>query len=48
VPRREMLDAPFANLESDYAHAVDRRHRWQPAGARSARNQNRTRPSKRL
>jgi hypothetical protein len=48
VPRREMLDAPFASLESDYAHALDRRHRGQPAGARPARNQNRTRSSKRL
>ena len=27
VPRREMLDAPFASLEADYARALDRRHR---------------------
>ena len=37
VPRREMLDASFDSLESDYAHALDRRHRGQPAGARPAR-----------
>jgi ribonuclease P protein component len=36
VPRREMLDASFASLESDYAHALDRRHRGQPAGSRPA------------
>ena len=48
VPRREMLDASFASLESDYAHALDRRHRGQPAGARSARRPNRSRPPKRL
>ena len=48
VPRREMLDASFANLETDYAHALDRRHRGQPAGARPARRPNRSRPHKRL
>ena len=48
VPRREMLDASFANLETDYAHALDRRHRGQPAGARPARRSNRSRPPKRL
>ena len=26
VPRREMLDAPFANLEADYRSLLDRRH----------------------
>jgi ribonuclease P protein component len=30
VPRREMLDAPFAILESDYHAALDRRDRPQP------------------
>jgi ribonuclease P protein component len=48
VPRREMLDASFTNLETDYAHALDRRHRGQPAGARSARRPNRSRPAKKL
>ena len=27
VPRREMLDAPFASLEADYVAALDKRHR---------------------
>lgn len=48
VPRREMLDASFASLENDYAQALDRRHRGQPAGARPARRPNRSRPPKRL
>ena len=26
VPRREMLDAPFASLEADYVAALDKRH----------------------
>ena len=26
VPRREMLDAPFASLEADYTHALDQCH----------------------
>jgi len=30
VPRREMLDAPFASLEADYLAALDRRHRERP------------------
>jgi len=34
VPRREMLDAPFASLESDYHAALDRRHRERPAPPR--------------
>ena len=48
IPRREMLDASFASLESDYAHALDRRHRGQPAGQRTARRASRTQPAKRL
>jgi len=48
IPRREMLDAPFASLENDYAHALDRRHRGQPPGPRPARRPNRPRPAKRL
>src|SRR5262245_53380038 len=37
VPRREMLDAPFAQLESDYIMLLDRSRtarRGRPAGAR--------------
>lgn len=30
VPRREMLDAPFASLEADYLAALDRRNRERP------------------
>jgi ribonuclease P protein component len=30
VPRREMLDAPFASLEADFRAALDRRHRARP------------------
>jgi hypothetical protein len=48
VPRREMLDAPFTSLESDYAHALDRRHRGQRAGSRPARRPDRSRSAKRL
>jgi ribonuclease P protein component len=35
VPRREMLDAPFSSLESDYHAALDRRDR---ASVRPARH----------
>ena len=34
VPRREMLDAPFASLESDYHAALGRRDRERPAPQR--------------
>jgi ribonuclease P protein component len=30
VPRREMLDAPFASLEADFHAALDRRDRARP------------------
>jgi ribonuclease P protein component len=30
VPRREMLDAPFASLEADFHAALDRRHQARP------------------
>ena len=30
VPRREMLDAPFASLETDYLAALERRNRERP------------------
>lgn len=33
VPRREMLDAPFASLETDYLAALDRRSRERPRAA---------------
>lgn len=33
VPRREMLDAPFASLEADYLAALDRRSRERPRAA---------------
>ena len=37
VPRREMLDAPFSNLETDYHAALERRDREGPRSARRAR-----------
>jgi ribonuclease P protein component len=36
VPRREMVDAPFATLEADYLAAVERRDR-QPSRPRAPR-----------
>jgi ribonuclease P protein component len=36
VPRREMLDAPFASLEADYHAALDRRHQVRPGGGQRA------------
>ena len=35
VPRREMLDAPFASLEVDYATTLARRDRDRPISRRS-------------
>jgi ribonuclease P protein component len=32
VPRREMLDAPFASLEADFTSVLERRERGRPAG----------------
>jgi ribonuclease P protein component len=32
VPRREMLDAPFASLETDFNSALERRDRARPSG----------------
>jgi ribonuclease P protein component len=43
VPRREMLDAPFASLEADYHAALDRRDRARPAPRRPPGRQRRTR-----
>jgi ribonuclease P protein component len=34
VPRREVLDAPFASLEADYHTALERCARARPGGAR--------------
>jgi ribonuclease P protein component len=34
VPRREMLDAPFASLEADYQNVLDRRHTARPGNGR--------------
>ncbi len=34
VPRREMLDAPFATLKTDYNDALNRRHHARPAPSR--------------
>ena len=48
VPRRGMLDASFSSLEIDYAEALDRRHRGQPAASRPARRPSRSRPPTRL
>jgi ribonuclease P protein component len=49
VPRREMLDEPFANLEADYRAALDRRGRT-PArtGAGSTGRGTRPRAASRL
>jgi ribonuclease P protein component len=45
VPRREMLDAPFSNLEADYHAALERRDR---VGPRPARNPGGRRPRARV
>ena len=42
VPRREMLDAPFASLEADYHASLARRDRARPASARPPRRGGRT------
>ena len=38
VPRREMLDAPFASLEADYSTTLARRDRDQPHPRRPRRD----------
>ena len=38
VPRREMLDAPFASLEADYNTTLARRNRDQPHSRRPRRD----------
>jgi ribonuclease P protein component len=47
VPRREMLDAPFASLESDF-HTTLARGRRQPAQHARPRRQPRAEPAPRL
>jgi len=37
VPRREMLDAPFASLEADYHAALERSGRQSPRASRPRR-----------
>ena len=44
VPRREMLDAPFASLEADY-HAVIERSTRQSGRASRTRRETRPRPA---
>ena len=44
VPRREMLDAPFASLEADYHAALERSGRKPPPSSRP-RRQRRAGPS---
>ena len=49
VPRREMLDAPFASLEADYLAALARRDRERPAPSpRPRRGSRRPRPAPRV
>lgn len=43
VPRREMLDAPFASLETDYTNALERGLR-EPAGTIDRPNRGRRSP----
>jgi ribonuclease P protein component len=43
VPRREMLDAPFASLEADYTSTFARRDREKPHTARTRRRDDRSR-----
>ena len=42
VPRREMLDAPFASLEADYSTTLARRDRNQPQPRRPRRDRARS------
>jgi ribonuclease P protein component len=49
VPRREMLDAPFDNLEADYMAALGRRERERtPSSPRPRRRGDRPRPASRV
>jgi ribonuclease P protein component len=48
VPRREMLDAPFASLEADYDRALERRGTARPGPRSGPRRDSRTRPPSRV
>lgn len=48
VPRREMLDAPFSNLEADYLALLARRDRARPADSRPRRDRRGSRPASRV
>ena len=48
VPRREMLDAPFASLEADYTQTLARRAREQSQPARPRRRGAGTRGDRRV
>jgi ribonuclease P protein component len=48
VPRREMLDAPFASLEADYIATLARRDRQRPLPAGGPRNRPRAGVARRV
>jgi ribonuclease P protein component len=48
VPRREMLDAPFASLEADYDRAIERRGTARPSPRTGRRGDSRPRPASRV
>jgi ribonuclease P protein component len=49
VPRREMVDAPFAILETDYLAALERRDQpSRPGGRRASARDRRRRPAPRV
>jgi ribonuclease P protein component len=48
VPRREMLDAPFASLEADYDRALERRGIAKPDALSRRRRGGRSRPAPRV
>jgi ribonuclease P protein component len=48
VPRRDMLDAPFASLEADYHATLERRAHARPAGRPVGRRRDGARGSARL
>ena len=48
VPRREMLDAPFASVEADYDRALERRSTASPASRARRRGDGRARPASRV
>ena len=48
VPRREMLDAPFASLEADYHAILERYGREGPSAGRGPRRRSGARPATRV